>query len=503
LLRLVNGILDPQQAKQHAQSIASLAKQVNMPRILVDLRHEATHQQLPSLPLLQYASLAALEWLQRHYWAAQAHALSKTDDALRTQLRAYKKARERSAEALGADVAAARAARDAEVSAAVSSGDTIMLLADSSNTSGPASASAPPSALPERAQSALKLLFSALTSGYTVSHSRSVVEGKLVPQLLSTSFLLKPPRQSRVSVGAVAKRLVQTWEPALLFLTHRLRSSSSQQINLLALLLDTIVQRLSAAPKQQQSATQQSWELDLSREWAMHLLQNHAALLFKDERSPDAAASNTAAATATTTPSKKRSHASMAAAPAAAATQQASDSSSRTSLIDALMHRCLKHLNPWLASLLPLLLPLFKQAHQQSPQRAEQIAQLEMLLHVTTRALYPNQRMAAPTNGAVSAAGGGAASAAASSSALPPPRTAFQAQQTLASVRAFLAERASAANAESNGALATSGHFAAGASAAAAAGALPQRVLDFPFLPLGLSPGCLSAEDSLWIEDGM
>ena len=32
LLRLVNGILDPQQSKQHAQSINTLAKKINMPR---------------------------------------------------------------------------------------------------------------------------------------------------------------------------------------------------------------------------------------------------------------------------------------------------------------------------------------------------------------------------------------------------------------------------------------------------------------------------------------
>lgn len=32
LLRLVNGVLDPMQARQHAQSVNNLAKQMQMPR---------------------------------------------------------------------------------------------------------------------------------------------------------------------------------------------------------------------------------------------------------------------------------------------------------------------------------------------------------------------------------------------------------------------------------------------------------------------------------------
>jgi len=463
LLRMVNGILDPQQAKHHAQSIASLAKQVHLPRILVDVRHEATHQQLPSLPLLQYASMAALEWLQRHYWHAQAHALSKTDDALRTQLRAYKKARERSAGAVGAEVAAARAARDAEMSVAVNNGDTILLL-DSSNGAG----AVPQSALPERAQDALKQLHSTLASGHTVTHIRSVVEGKLVPLLLSDAFMLKPPRQSRVSVSAVHRRLVETWEPAILFLAHRLRS---QQINLLGLLLTSLVQRLSTASKRTPVAVPASadtWALDLAREWSLHLLQTHSAALFKEERAD--VSSNFSA-----TPSKKRSHASMSASASTA------PSAGQESLLDTLVHGCLKHLNPWLAPLLPLLLPPLKQIH---PEHGAQIAQLERILHVTTRALYPNQQFAATSSAAKPSAN---AAAAVSSP---------DAAQTLATVREFLSSH-SASRRYSTGAAASA---SAGASSRDGA-ALPTRMLDFPLVPLGLAPGGMNVEDSLWIED--
>ena len=46
-----------------------------LPRALVDLRHEATHNDLPSLPLLRVAAGAALEWLRATYWNPQQHTL--------------------------------------------------------------------------------------------------------------------------------------------------------------------------------------------------------------------------------------------------------------------------------------------------------------------------------------------------------------------------------------------------------------------------------------------
>ncbi len=47
-----------------------------MPRVLVDIRHEATHNELPQLPALRLAADAALSWLKTYYWNNQAHALT-------------------------------------------------------------------------------------------------------------------------------------------------------------------------------------------------------------------------------------------------------------------------------------------------------------------------------------------------------------------------------------------------------------------------------------------
>lgn len=43
-----------------------------LPRILVDVRHEASHNELPSLALLRLAADAALTWLSQSYWQQQA-----------------------------------------------------------------------------------------------------------------------------------------------------------------------------------------------------------------------------------------------------------------------------------------------------------------------------------------------------------------------------------------------------------------------------------------------
>jgi len=75
LVRLVNGIVDAVQQKKFAAPVSDLAGQVALPRILVDIRHTASHNALPSLPALSLAADRALQWLQQHYWDPQAAAV--------------------------------------------------------------------------------------------------------------------------------------------------------------------------------------------------------------------------------------------------------------------------------------------------------------------------------------------------------------------------------------------------------------------------------------------
>lgn len=70
IVRLLNGVVD-QLHKKRGQSINDSANSIGLPRLLVDIRHEASHNQLPTLPLLRLASKQALDWLKSHYWEPQ------------------------------------------------------------------------------------------------------------------------------------------------------------------------------------------------------------------------------------------------------------------------------------------------------------------------------------------------------------------------------------------------------------------------------------------------
>ena len=56
ILRLVNGLVDPLQAGTYARPMAAIAQQLGIPSWLVELRHAATHEDLPSLGLLREAA---------------------------------------------------------------------------------------------------------------------------------------------------------------------------------------------------------------------------------------------------------------------------------------------------------------------------------------------------------------------------------------------------------------------------------------------------------------
>ena len=56
IIRMVNGLVDPLQVGAYARSISSIAAQLGLPSWLVELRHAATHEDLPSLELLRDAA---------------------------------------------------------------------------------------------------------------------------------------------------------------------------------------------------------------------------------------------------------------------------------------------------------------------------------------------------------------------------------------------------------------------------------------------------------------
>ncbi|KAJ4461742.1 putative Ribosomal biogenesis protein LAS1L [Paratrimastix pyriformis] len=89
LLRMVNGLVDAQQKGEFASSVSFLASRIGLPQTLVELRHEASHNQLPALPHLRLCAQQALEWLERHYWGAQADHLTHHRHRLTALLDCY------------------------------------------------------------------------------------------------------------------------------------------------------------------------------------------------------------------------------------------------------------------------------------------------------------------------------------------------------------------------------------------------------------------------------
>ena len=94
----VTGLLDSHQDKQRKMSMYGVAKSVGLPATFVELRHQATHEQLPSLTRLRAAAEKALAWIWKYYWRhlsegpaaetaasglAQATATTKEEDASR------------------------------------------------------------------------------------------------------------------------------------------------------------------------------------------------------------------------------------------------------------------------------------------------------------------------------------------------------------------------------------------------------------------------------------
>jgi hypothetical protein len=71
VVRCVNGLVDGSQNGSYAMAVSALAQRIGIPLWIVDLRHESTHNQLPSLPVLRFASQHLLAWLRANYWHKQ------------------------------------------------------------------------------------------------------------------------------------------------------------------------------------------------------------------------------------------------------------------------------------------------------------------------------------------------------------------------------------------------------------------------------------------------
>lgn len=90
IIRFINGFADQQQNQQFAQSVTMICERLGIPRWLVDLRHECTHERIPSYEVVFNASMIAFDWLKENYWRNHYEFLSRLKLKLHDSLRNYK-----------------------------------------------------------------------------------------------------------------------------------------------------------------------------------------------------------------------------------------------------------------------------------------------------------------------------------------------------------------------------------------------------------------------------
>ena len=78
LTRFVNSVVDSFQTGAFAQSIGAIAERIGLPQWLVQVRHSATHEDLPSKSVCRTACERALAWLDQHYWKPTLYAHDDT-----------------------------------------------------------------------------------------------------------------------------------------------------------------------------------------------------------------------------------------------------------------------------------------------------------------------------------------------------------------------------------------------------------------------------------------
>ncbi len=66
IVRFINGMADPLQTGPYARSISMIVQCLGIPIELVQLRHQATHEDLPSLPVLRAGLWSCIAYIRDH-----------------------------------------------------------------------------------------------------------------------------------------------------------------------------------------------------------------------------------------------------------------------------------------------------------------------------------------------------------------------------------------------------------------------------------------------------
>uniref|UniRef100_A0A7R9UFY9 Uncharacterized protein n=1 Tax=Pinguiococcus pyrenoidosus TaxID=172671 RepID=A0A7R9UFY9_9STRA len=89
IMRAVNGLADSLQKGVMARSVSSAAATLGLPPWLVDIRHDAAHNDLPSMGTLRMGCDHLLGWYYEKYWSTQDDELQRLDKAVQDALNQY------------------------------------------------------------------------------------------------------------------------------------------------------------------------------------------------------------------------------------------------------------------------------------------------------------------------------------------------------------------------------------------------------------------------------
>ena len=86
VVRCVNGVVDREQKALRARSVHKLAEGLGLASWIVELRHAATHNDLPSLEVLRAATTELLVFFDESYWRPQLARLEAAEAAVAREL---------------------------------------------------------------------------------------------------------------------------------------------------------------------------------------------------------------------------------------------------------------------------------------------------------------------------------------------------------------------------------------------------------------------------------
>ena len=89
IIRFINGVIEPYKDANISSSIQTICNELNVPDHVLNIRHAATHGQIPTFEFACVGALSALKWLRDNYWEQQLNVLKNIRNEARNEIISY------------------------------------------------------------------------------------------------------------------------------------------------------------------------------------------------------------------------------------------------------------------------------------------------------------------------------------------------------------------------------------------------------------------------------